>query len=184
MDWRRLCAALVSVAVIGIAACDDADPTTVSSATYLLRRDGVAGHCLTGEDGIYSPCDCAQTHTIEVIATLDYPAEAPYPGLEGTIPMRFFTDCDAGFADYVGVAPDRSASQSGELRSIPVVPSEESWALGDHHVVCTVRSDIPWSGTVHELGDLSPSRQTPTQVALGSATGGYLMPARDACPVD
>src|SRR3972149_3525590 len=83
MDWRRLCAALVSVAVIGIAACDDADPTTVSSATYLLRRDGVAGHCLTGEDGIYRPCDCAQTHTIEVIATLAYPAEAPYPGLEG-----------------------------------------------------------------------------------------------------
>ncbi len=70
--------------------------------------------------------------------------------------MGFFRDCDAGFAEYVGVPPDRQTGTPGHLRSVPIIPSEDAWAFGDTRVVCTARADRPWSGSVRGLGGLEP----------------------------
>lgn len=163
MNRRWLLVALVLAVVTGIGACGGGDPVTVSRPDYLVRRDGNVGHCITAPGPAASRVDCAREHTVEVVGTLDYPAEMAYP--QGGIPMQFFSDCDADFADYVGVAPDRLLSVPDHLRSTPVIPSEEAWAMGDHRVVCTVRSDVPWSGSVRDLGDLHPARGPETQEA-------------------
>ena len=160
---RRLIMALVSIAAVGIAACGGVDATTVASPEYLLRRDGVVGHCVTGVGVTVVPVECSTAHTIEVIAAVEYPPDMVYP--EGGIPIEFFDDCDAGFADYIGLPPDRTTSVSEHLRSTPVIPSAEAWELGDHRVVCTARSDVPWSGSVRDLGDLHPQRGPETELA-------------------
>lgn len=164
---RRLVMALVSIMAVGIAACGGGgDPTTVTSPQYLLRRDGDVGHCVMGFGGTVVPVECSSEHTIEVIGTVEYPVDMPYP--EGGIPMEFFEDCDADFADYVGRAPDRTLSVPDHLRSTPVIPSSDAWEMGDHRVVCTARSDVPWSGSVRDLGDLHPRRGPETELARGS----------------
>jgi len=112
------------------------------------------------------PVECSTEHTIEVIGAVEYPIDMPYP--EGGIPIEFFDDCDAGFADYIGLPPDRTTSVPNHLRSTPVIPAAEAWELGDHRVVCTARSDVPWSGSIRDLGDLHPHRGPETEVAKGS----------------
>ena len=163
MQHRRLVLVVAMTAAIGIAACGGGDPVTITSPGYLLRRDGALGNCLIGYGDTIALVDCGREHTMEVAGTLDYPLDMPYP--EGGIPLEFFTDCDAGFSEYVGVAPDRSISVPDHLRSTPVIPSQDSWEMGDHRVVCTVRSDVPWTGSAHGLGDLHPRRQPETELA-------------------
>jgi hypothetical protein len=170
----------VLVAAVLVAACASGEtPAATADPRYSLRRDGVVGHCLLGGDGIYTPVDCSVAHTIEVIATMDYSDDAAYPGGGIGLPLQFFDDCDAGFASYVGVAPDRSPRREGELRSVPIIPSVEVWNDGDRHVVCTVRGDRPWTGTVRGIDDLMPpgevtdlaDLQTPTCWAWPRDTG-------------
>jgi hypothetical protein len=120
---------------------------------YALRRDAVTGHCLTGPEGAYHPVACIVDHSIEVTGTVDYPDTMPYPS---GLPLQFFADCDAGFAEYVGVAPTRQSGVTGLLRSVPIIPSEDAWSLGDTRVVCTARADRPWAGSVRGLGELEP----------------------------
>ncbi len=155
--------ALVSIVAVGTAACGGGDSTDATSPQYLLRRDGDIGHCVLGFGAAVVPVDCSAEHTIEVIDAIDYPADMPYP--EGGIPIEFFDACDAGFAAYVGLPPDRTKSVPEHLRSTPVIPSPEAWELGDHRVVCTARSDVPWSGSVRDLGDLHPRRGVETELA-------------------
>lgn len=169
MQRTRLLVALVVVAASGLAACGAGGSTATTVAPlYTLRRDGAPGHCLLGGDGVYTRVECESAHTVEVIATLDYPDDAVYPGGGAGLPLRFFEDCDAGFTSYVGVAPDRSPVPTCELRSVPIIPSVEVWNDGDRHVVCTVRGDRPWSGSLRNHGGLILPGLPDTDVASGA----------------
>ena len=170
MRRMRVPAAVIAVAALGLAACGNGTTTATTVPLYSLRRDGAPGHCLLGGDGVYSRVDCSTAHTIEVSSTLDYPDDAVYPGGGGGLPLQFFEDCDVGFAAYVGVSPDRSPVPAGELRSVPIIPSVAVWNDGDRHVVCTVRGERPWSGSVRDLGALTPPGLPATDVASGGSS--------------
>lgn len=153
MDRRRWWVAALALLPILASCGGGATLPAASVPVFALRRDAAIGHCLVGADGVYRQVECVFDHNLEITGTVDYPAAMVYP--DG-LPMRFFTDCDAGFTDYVGVAPDREAGVPGQLRSVPVIPSEDAWSLGDTRVVCTARADRAWAGSVQGLGVLEP----------------------------
>ncbi|MGY1807696.1 septum formation family protein [Blastococcus sp. SYSU D00669] len=74
---------------------------------------------------------CTEPHVYEVYSVFDLPA-TPYPG-DATIATLASAGCDAAFLGFTGVGYAQSVLVHGYL-----TPTQESWAAGDHAVVCLV----------------------------------------------
>jgi hypothetical protein len=78
--------------------------------------------------------DCAAAHVYETFALIDHPAGGSdaYPGSDDI--LAYADDaCRDPFVDYVGHDYETSVYWIATLN-----PSEETWAIGDREIVCTL----------------------------------------------
>jgi hypothetical protein len=94
------------------------------------------------------PVDCEGAHDAEVVATITYPGDGPYPG-EPAITEYATTPCLEAFATYVG-----NDFETSTLDMLPTIPSELSWPKGDRQIACIVmHTDAsPMTGSVKGSG--------------------------------
>ena len=74
---------------------------------------------------------CSTSHDNEVFHIFDLP-DGPFPGTT-TIDDHVSDECIPAFESYVGTPYEVS-----ELYLYPITPTEESWGLDDHEVVCAL----------------------------------------------
>jgi hypothetical protein len=72
---------------------------------------------------------CEEPHDNEIIANLELTGSA-YPGRD-QVENRASKICYDTFADCVGISYEESIYDIGRL-----IPTEESWAVGDREVIC------------------------------------------------
>jgi Septum formation len=121
-----------------------ASPTATPKPQYQAPGDLAAGDCFDPirdrEDqsllaAIIRRCD--EPHLMESIgvATLPYPASAPFPD-SSTLDQQSEALCRTEFATYVGIELNDSQLQASYYE-----PTERTWAGGDRIVLCVVEAN-------------------------------------------
>jgi hypothetical protein len=122
-----------------------AGPTTATSTTdvFGVSEFDAIGTCyldpLTGEDDVQlDPVDCTADHNLELVShrtaandAAAYPDDRYWQQVVGAA-------CQDDLSSYLGIPV--SAWPAG-LSPSWLIPKEESWAFGNRHVYCMVRSD-------------------------------------------
>ena len=130
---KTLTVAAILLASVTLSGC--------SAITTLLNGEGdvfslEVGDCMddfgTADDISSVPIvDCNEEHDAEVYATEDIDSDS-FPGESG-VSDAAEEICIGAWEDFVGIPYEESLLDYGAL-----TPSEESWALGDKEVVCTI----------------------------------------------
>lgn len=160
MDRRRAVAApvlLIALASLALAAaCSDdggfdTSGTTTTSGNGGTSDDGSdgeprsvfeldVGDCFDDPDDVAADVeevvmlDCDNPHDNEVYLVFDFDAD-DFPG-EEVIRDEALDRCIDEFESYVGVPIEESELDAGPL----LVPTDESWEVGDREVVCAAWS--------------------------------------------
>jgi hypothetical protein len=87
------------------------------------------------------PCD--EPHEAEVYAVLDLESDAAYEDL--AVDEVAFDECEALFADFIGVAYEESVIEIWYL-----YPDTTGWGAGDREVICAA-AELDW-----DTGDVVP----------------------------
>ena len=152
-------------------------PTTLIATTVLLAALTLSGcsaitTLLNGEGDVFSlevgDCmndygdetditsvpiiDCDEEHDAEVYATEDIEGDS-YPGGE-EVSAAADEICIDEFGDFVGIDYEESL-----LNYWVLTPSEETWAVGDREVVCTISKYDENGDVVKVTGSLEDAKE-------------------------
>ncbi len=88
--------------------------------------------------------DCAEAHALEVIAIVQVPDGATYPGADA-VSASADAQCRTAFTSYVGTTPEASIYDG-----IWYAATEEGWKAGDRAIDCLAIADdaSPMTGSV------------------------------------
>lgn len=153
---RRLAAlATISLAAVALTSC-----SLITSALNGGESDVFTikvGDCLndeaaSGEISTVPIVDCEEPHDSEVYASIIMDDDE-YPGEEATIA---FADeaCLDEFDDFVGISYDESKYGFATL-----YPTPESWAGGDHEVLCRIALPDESGNIVKVEGSLEDAQE-------------------------
>lgn len=142
--WTRTLAALtVGAAAIVLSGCSllgnvtntpiDVDPSdgTDTDAFSIQVGDCVNDQATEDEFSSVPVIDCAEPHDREAFASIMI-ADGDYPGQDAIIDQAD-SECEAQFANYVGIAYTESTLGYGYY-----YPTEQSWSNGDREILCLV----------------------------------------------
>jgi len=151
---KTLTAAAILLAALTLSGC--------SAITGLINGEGdvfslEVGDCMDdfgeSEDLTSVPIvDCDEPHDAEVYVAKDIEADS-YPG-DTAVGEEADEICIDEYEAFVGLAYDDSL-----LNYWAITPSEESWALGDREVVCTISKYDENGDLVKVTGSLEDSKE-------------------------
>ena len=151
---KTLTATAILLAALTLSGC--------SAITGLLNGEGdvfslEVGDCMddfgTAEDITSVPIiDCDEEHDAEVYATEDIDSDS-FPGAS-EVSDEADEICIDAWEDFVGISYEDSF-----LNYSALTPSEESWALGDKEVVCTISKFDENGDLVKVTGSLEDSQE-------------------------
>jgi len=136
-----------------------------SEISTLLNGEGdvfslEVGDCMndTGENTDISSVpliDCAEEHDAEVYATEDIKADS-FPG-SAEVSDAADKICVDEFKDFVGI--DYDDPEAVLLDYWVLTPTEETWAVGDHEVVCSIAQYDENGDVVKVTGSLKGAKE-------------------------
>lgn len=145
MRTRAPLAAIIALLCVTVAGCGGGDGGSDVSV-FRIRP----GDCFDDpprerqlEQVDVVPCD--QPHDNEVFGTVEHPAPEgeAFPGREAVVAYAEQA-CPGPFVEYVGATYDQS-----RFTLFPIVPSADTWAVGDRQVICALYD--------HQAGKLTGS---------------------------
>lgn len=131
---------VIAVVVLVVLLLLDSDDTNTSPARQYVPA---VGTCFADEpDGRFEEdkaISCDQAHRVEVFSVYAIPGDT-YPS-SGVGDGMFNRRCETEFAQY-------AAEDATDVEIDDLLPSEQTWALGDRTVVCYALSAAPVNGSV------------------------------------